>query len=119
MAEAMASAMQPARVGGDPDDGVGRAIPRRTCRQHDPGDDEEDDAAERAGAESERRHDGDRCDEGCPKTAIKCSHVPGHSDHSLGSLRLLRIVSLPSRFHFDIGGSADLHPYFSEGPEGI
>src|SRR5918994_996092 len=73
----MADAMQP-RVGRDAEDAVVRAVPRGRCGQHDPGDDEENDTAERARAENRRHHDGDRRDDERPKNPIKCPHVLGH-----------------------------------------
>src|SRR5512133_1493602 len=96
MAKAIADAMQSARPGRDPDDGVGRAKRRDSCGQHDPGDDEQDDATDRARAEKERHQDGDRRDDERQEPAIKNPHVRGHDDHAPRLVTLLH--SFPLRF---------------------
>jgi hypothetical protein len=65
----MGDAMQ-SRIGRDPDDGVGRAERRHGCDEHDPGDDEQDDAAECARAEESTPRDGGRRDGERPKSPI-------------------------------------------------
>src|SRR5512132_4314466 len=74
----MAEVVQSAWGRRDPEEGVGRAERRSGRGQHDPRDDEEDDAAERACAENQRHHNGDRRDDEGPKTAIECAHIAGH-----------------------------------------
>ena len=91
-ARVVADAMQ-LRVGRDSRDGVGRAEPCTGRDQHDPGDDEQDHATQRARAENERHRDGGRRDDESPEATVKMCPYSGSRPPSQDLLRS------PQAFH--------------------